>query len=333
MFLRRFLSLTLLCLPCFLPAAEILDFVPPAAQHVFRIDLTGNIGGLEEVRNDLLTTASRQSGFDEKDGKSLNISKLLNEIVIVTPNLTEDFTFVLVKTKMTEKDFCAELAKMTGTQPVSVKDTRPQEYRIELANFGIGSLVAPKKRVFAFAFLTENIAVWTKDSLAPFRAFKNRGLNAADRKGLTVPKIIAAGFVKMDPNFLLDNPLVPPFDRADGIIAPGPAGSLRVDLRFAAAEKSAAKQLQKYLQQMVMIGAMLLNQTDEDLMMEWMSSIKVKREENIVTVNALFTQFFISRLAGMAGRQIGETAPPPPAPAPAPAPQPSAAPVKAEKKP
>ena len=333
MFLRRFLSLAVLCLPCFLPAAEITDFVPSAAQHVLRIDLSGDFAGLNEVRNDLLTTVSRQSGFDEKNGKSSNIIKLLDEIVIFTPNLTEDFTFVLVKTKMTEKDFCSELEKMTGAPLVSVKNTRPPEYRIEFANFGVGTLVAPKKRVFAFAFLTENIAVWAKDSLQQFRSFKNTGLNSYDRKTLMVPKSIAAGFVKMDQNFLLENPLIPPFERAEGVLAPGPGNSLQIDLRFATVEKPAAKQLQKYLQQMVMVGAMLLNQTDEELMAEWMSSVKVKREHNLVTVKGLFTQSFITRLAGLADQQLRENAAGAPGTVPAPPAAPAAQPAKTERKP
>lgn len=326
MFLRLSFSIVLLCLPCLLPAVEILDFVPSNARQVFRIDLSNDLAGLNDVRNDLLTTVSRQSGFDEKERKSPNISKLLNEIVIVTPNLTEDFSFILVKTKVTEKVFCSELEKMTGLPLKSVKTEKQPEYRIEFKNFGFGPLLMPKKRSFAFAFLSDNIAVMAKDSLRQFRSFVNLGLRPNDRKLLMTPKIIAAGFVKMDPDFLLENPLVPPFVQADCVLAPGPASSLQVTMNFASAEQDDAKQLQKFLQQMVMVGAMLLNQTDEDLMQEWMTSINVKREHTVVTVKALFSRYFITRLAEQADRQL--TAPATPSPAAPPAP-----PVKAEKEP
>ncbi|MBQ9337039.1 MAG: hypothetical protein IJS14_07080 [Lentisphaeria bacterium] len=310
MILRFLPGFALLVLPLFLSAAEVLDFVPPAARMVFRIDLAENLPGLNDVREDLLTTVSRQSGFDEKNNKSSNISKLLQEITVVTPNLTEDYSFVVVKTKVTEQVFCSELEKMTGVQPKSVKTGKTSEYRMAFANFGVGSVLAPKQRTFAFAFVADKIAVFSKDSLERFRSFQKLGLDPKDRKLLLVPKTIAAGFVKMDPEFLLENPLLPPFDLAVTSLAAGPAGSLVVNMSFTAADKPAAKQLQKYLQQMVMVGAMLLNQTDEDLMQEWMTSVKVKREENTVLVKGVFTRFFIDRLAGMADRQMREPEPP-----------------------
>ena len=317
MFSRCLLCFVFLCLTVILPAAEVMDFAPTHAAMIFRIDLSQPLPGLEDVRNDLLTTASRQSGFDGKNDKSANISKLLQEVLIVTPKLTEDFSFIIVKMKVTEKEFCAELEKMTGQAPTSVKGTKPTEYRLQFADMGVGSLLAKKKRIFAFAFLAENIAVFAKDSLDRFRTFKPLGLIPKDRKILLNPKFISAGFVKMDPEFLMENPLVPPFEYAFCVLTAGPASSLQVKMDFAAADTKAAKQLQKYIQQMVMVGAMLLNQSDEELMMEWMASVKVNRNEELVNVSALFTRSFIDRLARLADNSLREPDPAssvPPAP-------------------
>ena len=49
-------------------------------------------------------------------------------------------------------------------------------------------------------------------------------------------------------------------------------------------------------QQYVMVGGIMLNQLDPELMQEWLTSVKATRDKTAVNLNAYFSKRFITRL-------------------------------------
>ena len=66
------------------------------------------------------------------------------------------------------------------------------------------------------------------------------------------------------------------------------------------------------IQQYVMVGGLMLNQVDPELMQEWITSIRAGRDKNAVSVNAFFTKSFITRLAAASEKAAEELNPPSP---------------------
>ena len=168
-----------------------------------------------------------------------------------------------------------------------------------------------KKRTFAVRFLCPNVAVFAKDGLSNYRS--TAGLPEKKRKELNVPKALVSGFVEFTPEFLADNPYLPQIQRAVYSLSGGKDGSVRIQAAAVCADEKMANQTMIQVQQFVMVGGLMLNQVDPELMQEWITSVRVGRDKNAVSVNAFFTKSFINRLAAASEKAAEELNPPPPA--------------------
>ena len=97
----------------FLTAAEIYDFIPRHSQQVLQINLDV-LQGMESFQDDMVRNVFRHSGIENKKYNINDFNSLVEKIVIVTPGLTEDLTFVLIETRMPETEFCRRLEEMTA---------------------------------------------------------------------------------------------------------------------------------------------------------------------------------------------------------------------------
>jgi len=278
-----------------LSAAETLDFIPRHSSQVLQISLT-DISRMETTRNDMIRSFLRQTGLEKGRNGSEKLISSIDKIVIVTPVLTKAETFVFIKTKGKGSELLRRLNEETGLRQISVKNGNLTEYWITLRETGMIPGVAPRKRTFVFTFLADNVAVIAKDSLAGYWKYKNRGLPERKRKYLKVPQALAAGFIETDPEFLRENPFFPPLQEAVYSLAAGPAGSLRIQVRAGCPDEKTANQTQMLMQQYIMIGGMLLNQTGPELMQEWMDTIKVSRTGSAVFLSGVFSRNFLDRL-------------------------------------
>ena len=277
-------------------AADIYDFVPRQSDQVIQIDLT-DIPGMESVKNDLAGTFSRQTGIDGKSDKYATISKDIAKILIVTPNLTEDETFVIVGLKVPENDFCRDLEKLTGTQHTVVKHGNRIERQVVLQK-GNSLLGVPyKKRTFVYSFPAVGVAVFAKKTLDRYFTNKPWGLLKPDRTPFQNPLALVSGFTRMNPQLLQDNPLLPPFYRAVYSLSPGQAGSIRFQGEFSCTDAKSAEIVKQQLRQYVNIGGFLLNQYDPELMREWMQQVKINSSPTAVTINGELSRAFLERLA------------------------------------
>ena len=279
-----------------LPAVEMTDFVPRHSRQVLQINLT-EIIGMEAVRDDMIRTFFRQTGFEKKNNPTENISSSIDKILLVTPVLTESETFVFIQTKVKKDEFCRRLNEAAEIRQIPVKNENRTEYRILLPETDLIPGIAAKKRIFVFTFLTDNIAVVAKDSLAGYWKYKAFGLPVQKRKYLTVPNSLAAGYMETDPAFLQENPFLPPFQEAVySLAAAAPAGSLDLKAWARCADETAANQTRMQLQQYVMVGGLLLNQTAPELMQEWINAVRVSGTGEKVFLNAFFSRDFLTRL-------------------------------------
>ena len=287
-------------LPVLAFAGDLLNHVPRRSAQAMRIDFS-TVNNLESFRNDALRDIVRQTGVADGKLDFETIQSMINEILIVTPILTEDYTLIFVKTKVTEEVFCKKLTELTGSRQVSVKIAGRTEKRITAAARGFpdGSL---KTRTFAFAFLDRDVVVFAKDTLAPYWNYRLYGLMKPDRAALQVPKALVAGFLEMSSDFLMENPMLPPFQRVTYALASGPAESLRINAVAECPGEEAAKQVQIQLQQYVMVGGIFLNQAAPELMQEWMNAVKVRSEGPKVLLTADFSKRFLTQLAETSGK-------------------------------
>lgn len=283
-------------LPVVALTADIYDFVPRQSDQVIQIDLT-DIPGMESVKKDLTDTFSRQTGIDGKSDKYVAISKDIAKILIVTLNLTEDETFVIVGLRVPENDFCRDLEKLTGVQHAVVKRASRIERQFVLQK-GNSILGIPfKKRTFVYSFPAVGVAVFAKNTLDRYFAGKPWGLPKADRTPFQYPTALVSGFTRMNPQLLQDNPLLPPFYRTVYSLSAGQAGSIRFQGEFSCTDAESAEMVKQQLRQYVNIGGFLLNQYDPELMREWMQQVKINSSSTAVTVNGELSRAFLERLA------------------------------------
>ena len=298
-------------LPQFLCADEIYKFIPSNSQQVLQINLK-DLAGMESIRQDLVSNINRQTGLDPKNEKVQDFSNLIEKVVAVTPDLMVDETFIFVKFKIKEAEFCRKIEELTGTKLVSVPGTSPAERRFTVEGNHIFPGIALKKRTFAVRFLSPNVAVFAKDSLSNYRS--TPVLPENKRKELDVPKALVAGFVEFSPGFLADNPYLPQIQRAVYSLTAENDGAVRINASALCADEKMANQTLVQIQQFVMVGGLMLNQADPELMQEWITSVRAARDKNAVSINAFFTKSFISRLAA-ASEKVAENLNPPESPA------------------
>ena len=279
----------------FQTAAGIYDFIPRHSQQILQINLDV-LQGMENLRDDMVRNVFRHSGIENKKYNINDFNSLVEKIVIVTPVLTEDLTFVLIKTRIPETEFCRRMEELTGIRQKAV-GTPPS--RVRTVTFSGSEMffgLSNKKRTFSFVFLTPHIAVFAKDDLKAWERFRDRGLPDQTRKTLAVPKALAAGFLKTTPEFLADNPLLPQVVSASFSLLPGPANSLLIKAAASCADEKSADLTQKQFQQYIMVGGIFLNQVDPELMQDWITSVRIDREKNRIFLNAYFTRQFLTRL-------------------------------------
>lgn len=278
-----------------LTGAEIYDFIPRHSQQAVQINMNV-LQGAEDLRDDMIRNFFRHSGIENKKYNINDFNGLIEKIIIVTPDLTEDLTFVLIKTRMPEKEFCRRLEELTGIRQTTVGNPPAPVRTVTFAGSEIFPGLSTKKRTFAFAFLTPDIAVFAKDNLNAWRQYRDRGLPESKRKHLAVPKAIAAGFLEMTPDFLAEYPLLPQILSASYSLSPGPADSLLIKAAASCANEKTAELTQKQFQQYVMVGGIVLNQVDPELMQDWLTSVRISREKNRILLNAFFTRQFLTKL-------------------------------------
>ena len=288
-----------------LTAAEIYDFIPRHSQQAVQINLN-ILQGEENLRDDVARNVFRHSGIDNKKYNINEFSSLVEKIIIVTPVLTEDRTFILIKTGLPEKEFCRRLEEMTGIRQTVVGNPASRIRTVTFAGSEIFPGLPTKKRTFAFSFLTPDIAVFAKDDLNAWRQYSELGLPEQTWKKLAVPKALIAGFLKTTPEFLADNPMLPQIMRASYSLSPGPANSLLIKAAAFCGDEKTAELTQKQFQQYIMVGGIVLNQVDPELMQDWLTSVRINREKNRILLNAYFTRQFLTRLEN-ASNKLSET--------------------------
>ena len=294
-------------LPLFLCANEIYRFIPSNSQQVLQINLK-DLAGMESIRQDLVSNLNRQTGLDPKNEKVQDFGNLIEKIIAVTPDLMVDETFIFVKFKITEAEFCRKIEELTGSKLVPVPGPAPVERRFIIEGNHIFPGVALKKRTFAVRFLGPNVAVFAKEGLSNYRS--TAGLPEKKRKELDVPKALVSGFVEFTPEFLADNPYLPQIQRAVYSLSGEKDGSVRIQATAGCADEKMANQTLIQIQQYVMVGGLMLNQVDQELMQEWITSIRAGRDKNTVSVNAFFTKSFITRLTAASEKAAAELNPP-----------------------
>ncbi len=285
-------------------ANEIYRFIPARSQQVLQVSLN-DIAGMKTIQQDLVRNINRQTGLDPKNEKVQDFSSLVEKLVAVTPDLTVDETFIFVKIKIGEADFCRKIEELTGSKLVPVPGTKPVERRFTLEGNQVFPGVSLKKRTFAVMFLSGNVAVLAKDSLSNYRKFSMLGLSEQQRKELNPPKALAAGFVEFSAEFLADNPYLPQIQRAVYALTAGQDGSVRINASGVCRNEEIANQTLVQVQQFVMVGGLMLNQLDPELMQEWIASVRAGRDKNLVSLNAFFTRDFINRLAAASEKLAG----------------------------
>lgn len=285
-------------------AGDLLDYVPRRSAQVMKIDFSV-LNEMKSFRNDVLREVVRQSGVEDGKRDGETVLSMVKECLIVTPVLTEDYTLVFIKTKMTEDGFCKKLAELTGVRHIPVKTGNRTENRITLAKTRSFPGSSLKARTFAFAFLEKDIVVFAKNTLSGYWNYRTYGLLKPERASLKVPQALIAGFLEMSSGFLTENPMLPPFHRVVYSLVPGSAGSLRISAAAECPGEEAARQVQIQIQQYVMVGGIFLNQTSPELMQEWMNSVKVRGEGSRVLLTADFSKRFLDLLAETSEKVAG----------------------------
>ena len=303
--MKTFLAFVLLAWLPFLPlAAEICDLVPAGSGLVLRIDLR-DAAGKGAVRDDLLRQLSRQSGLDEKKLGPEVFVETIGEVLVVTPSLTDDYTLVFVKTKVTEEVFCRKLTEKTALKVETVKVLDRTEKRLFIPSGSLFPGISAKPRTVAFAFLEKDIAVFAKDTLVPYWAFKRYGIAPAKRRHLESNGALVTGFIEPDAGFLRENPFFPPLRLAYYSLAGEPSGGVRIRAAAECPDEKAASQVQVQLQQYVMLGGIFLNQSAPELAQEWLSMVRVRRTKTEVFLDADISASFIMGLSA-ASAQLTE---------------------------
>ena len=279
----------------FQTVAGIYDFIPRHSQQVLQINLDV-LQGMENLRDDMVRNVFRHSGIENKKYNINDFNSLVEKIVIVTPVLTEDLTFVLIKTRIPEMEFCRRLEELTGIRQKVVGNPSSRVRTITFSGSEMFFGLSAQKRTFSFMFLAPDIVVFAKDDLNAWERCRDRGLLDQTRKKLAVPKALAAGFLKTTPEFLADNPLLPQVVSASYSLSPGPANSLLIKAAASCADDKSADLTQKQFQQYIMVGGIFLNQVDPELMQDWITSVRISREKNRIFLNAFFTRQFLTRL-------------------------------------
>ncbi len=289
--------------------ADIYTFLPRKPGQVLKIGLQ-DMTGANTIQKDLVQNLFRQSGIDEKKQNPAVLSTLGDSIFVVTPVLTEDCFLIFVKTKVPEDVFCRKLTELTGFRQTSVRSGNRTEYRIDFPATANFPGISPKQRTFAFAFLDKDVVVFAKDSLEDYWKCKTYGLPASRQRLLEGNKLLAAGFFEPDPEFLRKNPMVPPFSLASYSLAALPAGALQIKASAECPDDDSANLVQMQVQQVIMVGGILLNQTAPDLTPEWMSMFQVQRKGTAVFLKADISANFIARLAEASEKIAGNLNPP-----------------------
>ena len=302
------IALMAVVFPAALQAKTVYKFIPAQSQLVVQVNLD-NSDGFEAIRKDLIVSMNRQAGLNQDNGPFSDLDDLISKIIIVTPVLTVDETFIFLELKKNASEFCRKLEEKTGLKLVSVKGsgTGFPEKRFtvdEKTAFSITGLASPK-RTFALGFLSEKAVVLAKDNLSGYRKFSSVGLSEQDRKKLKQPKALAAGYIEMTAAFLEDYPYLPPIRRGVFSLTVFKNGSLLIRADAVCADEKTAGQTLMQVQQYIMVGGIVLNQLDPELMQDWMASVRAGQSEKTVTVNGNFTKNFISRLAASSEKLAG----------------------------
>ena len=308
--MKSFYVFVLLAWLPFLPlTAGIYDHVPAGSGQILRIDLRDS-AGKGAVRDDLLQQLSRQSGLDEKKLGPEVFLETIEEVLVVTPSLTDDYTLVFVKTKVSEEVFCRKLTERTGlsVQPVKVLDRT--ENRVFIPSGSLFPGLSAKPRTVAFVFLEKDIAVFSKDTLTPYLTLKRYGVSPEKRRYLESAGALVAGFIEPDAGFLKENPFFPPLRLAYYSLTSEPSGGVRIRAAAECPDEKTASQVQVQVQQYVMLGGILLNQAAPELAQEWMSMIRVRRKTTEVLLDADISASFIMSLSA-ASAQLTESLNPP----------------------
>ena len=106
----------------------------------------------------------------------------------------------------------------------------------------------------------------------------------------------------MTPDFLANYPLLPQILSASYSLSPGPADSLLIKAVASCANEKTADLTQKQFQQYTMVGGIVLNQVDPELMQDWLSSVRISREKTRIQLNAFFTRQFLTKLEKASGK-------------------------------
>lgn len=300
----------LISIPIMISAADIWNLIPSRSGQVLKIDLGGGSSGSNLVRQDLIRNFFRQAGVDEKKNQPGLLCELAERIVIVTPVLTEDSTLVFVQTKVPEAEFCKKLTELLGVRPASVQAGSRTVHRIVLPRSNAPFPgIPPAERVIAFSFLGNRLAVFAKDSLAGYWGCKQYGLPPAKRQFFLKNKSLAAGFFEPDADFLQNVPLFPPFRTAFYSMDLLPDGALRIRASAECPDDKSADQVQMQIQQYVMVGGVLLNQSVPELAPEWMNMFQVRRNGTSISLAADVSAAFIARLSEVSEKMAGNLNP------------------------
>lgn len=289
-----------------LSAANLMDFVPRRASQIVRIDVQA-VSAWKIFQDDLSSVVSRQTKIDGLKDNPFTMKELVDEIIIVTPVLTEEDTFVFVKTRVPEKMFCQKLEELFGARHISVEVMNRTEKRISLPAMRLSFGPKSGKRTLAFAFLAENMAVFAENSLEKYWNCKIYGLSKQIRQSFWVPNFLAVGRLEMEPRFLQEHPFLPPFQRLVYSFARGPAESLQIKATVGCGSEEAANRVQMQVQQYVMMGGIILNQVSPELMQEWINLVKISRKNNEIFVQGDFSRSFLNAMMNASGQLTENT--------------------------
>ena len=296
--MKSFYASVLLALLPFLPlAAGIFDLIPSRSGQVLRIRLPDSAEKGAVIREDVLQQFFRLSGLDEEKVPRGVLLETIEEVLIVTPVLMEDYTLIFVKTKVSEEVFCRRLTEQTGLpiQPVTVNGRTEKRLNLPAVEFFPG--VPAKPRTIVFTFLEKNIAVFAKDSLADYLAGKRNGLSPAKQRNLASAGALVTGFIEPNFDFLKENPFFPPLRLMFYSLAGDSSGGLRIRVYAECLDEKSATQVQMQIQQYVMLGGILLNQAAPELAPMWVSMIRVRRNNSDVFLEADLSAEFIMGLS------------------------------------
>ena len=282
----------------YLSAAGIADFIPRQSQQVIQINMT-EILGKGNVANLTVSETFRHIGFQTEMLNRPDIRKLFEYIWVVTPDLTKKDTFIFVRTGMTEPAFTAAFSRLAGGRHVSVNGS---ERSLKLTVPSKVPGMPDTTRTVVYRFLSADTAVFAVDSLVSYWKLP-RGIPAGELQEKLIPDAWISGFTAADKRFQQKYPVIPPFRRAVYSVR-GSSRDLSLNCRLAAVDAQSAEQLCGVFQQYVLLGGVLLNKAEPELVQDWISAFRISRNGSAVSVTAVFPESFLSRLSEVSGNLL-----------------------------